>query len=232
MKKYIAIATLLAAGSAFANATTIANYDVDTLTSDKLVNCTSGGYGAYQGFSFTIPSSVEGSTIGENEWISLESITFARGDSGGQAISSEAYLNIYSSSSLSAGSFLGQSDEEAITGKLNSSNANASNNGKFESVSFSNLKLSLGTTYYVFFSTAKIDDSYAFEAAAASLRLGKAADGITGADRVFKNPSAMEGETWRPIYNVSVSVIPEPSTFGLLAGLGALALVGTRRRRR
>ena len=40
------------------------------------------------------------------------------------------------------------------------------------------------------------------------------------------------GATWQYVAGMSTSVIPEPSAFGLLAGMAALALVGSRRRKR
>lgn len=40
------------------------------------------------------------------------------------------------------------------------------------------------------------------------------------------------GATWQYVAGMSTSVIPEPSAFGLLAGMAAFALVGSRRRKR
>ena len=233
MTKYITVAALLAAGSAFANAAVVSNIN-GTLT-NPTEQLPDGGFGAYYGFSFTLPGSIEGITTST---VMLDSIEFVRANSQTPGLAETAWLNIYSSDTPSADGYLGQSNDATATASVGS----AADDAEWSSaVSFngSSIELTLGTTYYVFFSSAE-DTGEDYNAAEhivkAALRLGKTDSGLvrlTGSDVAYVGTGGgTQGGGWMPAYKVTVSAVPEPSAFGLLAGLGALALVASRRRRK
>ena len=235
MTKYITVAALLAAGSAFADAAVVSN--INGTLNDPTEQLPAGGSGAYYGFSFTLPGSIEGITTST---VVLESIEFVRAYSQMKGIAATAWLNIYSSGTPTGNGYLGQSNDATATASVGS----AADDAEWSSaVSFngSSIELTLGTTYYVFFSSAE-DTGEDYNAAEhivkAALRLGKTDSGLvtlTGSDVAYVGTvGGTQGGGWMPAYKVTVSspAVPEPSAFGLLAGLGALALVASRRRRK
>lgn len=107
---------------------------------------------------------------------------------------------------------------------------------------FDDLQLDSTATYYAYLTTSDSVNNwtaggtvvpsgqyYSGQLAAAGGSLTQA----TASNWGFLNGQKSLASTgFVPVMDIVVAPIPEPSTFGLLAGLGALALVGTRRRRK
>lgn len=242
MKTYIAAAALFAAGTICANAFAEADgsffgkfyagnagikvggdTDLGEINGKEWVS-------GCAGFSFTLESVVGGPFDDpvSDPYFSLGAITFAHGGFSGNG---EVYLNVYTSSTPSAKTFLGQSSERAAkkpgSGEL-----------AFESVNFRNddedIILETGQTYYVFFSSTLIDGDYVFESVDGTLVLSKSED-VSGNDVAYAGTDgSTTGDGARPIYSVSLDAasLPEPSAFGLLAGTCALAFAASRRGRK
>lgn len=186
MKTYIAAAALFAAGTICANALGEADgsffgefyaenadfevygdTDLDEISGKEWVS-------GCVGFSFTLESVVDG-FWGEpvpDRYFSLGAITFAHGGFSG---SGEVYLNVYTSPTPSAETFLGQSSELAAkkpdSGSLAFESVNFRNDGEA-----SNIILEAGQTYYVFFSSTLIDGDYVFTSVKGTLVLSKSED--------------------------------------------------------
>ena len=221
MKKYITIAALLAAGSAFVNATTdkLEWLSIKFGTGDTL---TSGNQAMSWGSS----------TSTTDDWIIKFSIT--------ENLSQEGW-----EPTITTGESTGKAEGLSVgvcNGLLSFRNGNNDLTSSDEELEFKvndvlTFAYSDGTAYIGNYTSGKYISTTGLSSGSIDLTMSN------GSSRAWSNGGRTKiGESqFADLHGTSYEgnadgilsiVIPEPSTFGLLAGLGALALVGARRRRR
>ena len=229
MKNLITITALLIAGTAFANAETpTVNWSELTLTSPSGGSLLSGN----SGFSWSDQSSLEnwkleftlstgiGKTIDVNDRIfSTKSVA------GPSEVSTKWQLYFSATDKLNFG-YNGGNGVPSSSSLTESSGLNYTSGDKVtlqfvkSSATSGTFTLTVGDAT----STATVDQDKLSDAV-----FTPKSESERDYTRIWTNGGK---STFSDIKLYSGTVIPEPSAFGLLAGLGALALVGARRRRR
>lgn len=229
MKKCLTLAVLLSAGTVLTNAA-VYTTSLTTGTADRADSC----YGFTVALDDTFMSTVDeaSSSVTLPDTVSLDSVSvWNRYDNPGSMYTGEVKLAVYAySTDGTTGTFLGLSSNTVSI---------ASVNQELE-FTFKNVSISSTAQYQMLFvsSSATADSVDAFSeykenAVGISLSLLEQS-GLPKGDGTYSNKTlnGWVGQHMPKLSIVTSSSIPEPSAFGLLAGLGALALVASRRRRR
>ena len=229
MKKYITIAALLAAGSALVNAEeetlTLTSPAGGVLTSSNQALDWSQSYAELKSWELSFTLTDAALKTGENY-----SALFGTRQVGGVAgfslrVNSNGSLEVYTYKTNTSGF----ADTTVLTsGIWITAGAPTDVSLRFiadvddtDQILGGTFTLSSGADKTV---SQKLEDNFAPVLGQTSLKKGSASRLYTnGGQETFANIT---------VKKLDNHAIPEPSTFGLLAGIGALALVGTRRRKR
>ena len=228
MKKLITITTLLAAGAALANAETITLPESSDFTWVPGSNASGIGNGATS-------ADIMGKLI---DAMGSETIGWFGGTGQGHDGSSGGYGSDISISSSTSFTF---TSRPMLSGEYVALGVALDKVAESITLNFSTDN-KLGYSLWAYDSTedtatALIANTYVSASGVISKTYNAAS---VDADRLFvvwtanHSSGAAGGSTRVKVSGISLSYtpVPEPSAFGLLAGLGALALAGTRRRRR
>lgn len=259
MKKYITVAALLAAGTAFSNAATsledafyskVLNLSEDTYT-------VSGGTSTSFSYTFTLkPSFITdgmGETGAKNTEMTPTLVSVTAGNVSGNGIYVGTAAGYSTTNGLITAKGVFATATEASSTSTPATYYGGSNefsattaNGLYaaEDVDFVAVTVAhtAGTSTTVYTTLYLNDGSYVnFDGTAnTSMKWGSgmtapselSINTAAGISSVYIFNSVLTADEAHTINQAAISAVPEPSAFGLLAGIGALALVASRRRRK
>ena len=235
MKKCLTLAVLLSAGTVLTNAA-VYTTSLTTGTADRADDC----YGFTVALDDTFMSTVDeaSSSVTLPDTVSLNSVSVWNRDTGSEHMyTGDVKLAVYAySTDGTTGTFLGLSSNVVSVSTINQE----------LTFTFENVSISSTAQYQMLFvrssATAESVDTFSeYKENAVDISLSLRDQGrLPSGDGTYSNKTLngwVASSDWVKQYMPKLSIvtsssIPEPSAFGLLAGLGALALVASRRRRR